>query len=227
MSEANLKPCPFCGVQPEIEDRNGHWKDVACLNVHCLVQPRALDCSVISAFETWNRRPVTPPAADEFEETRKELNRILNSLALELPTELHGCISLQIVALFESARASITVEDFEQWFDHRGTWGASLAVQEQFRECWNAARAPLTAELEQVRFNYRDAEGRYEACYAELCRVNNLRSDLESLLLVADEALKVSDGWLYGHYNQEGQAARRARNNEVREQIAAYREGEK
>lgn len=52
-----LLSCPFCGDNPQLEQR-GEFEDVACLNIYCLVQPRALDARTKAARETWNTRVV-------------------------------------------------------------------------------------------------------------------------------------------------------------------------
>lgn len=50
-----LLPCPFCGFPPEVEQEN-QFEDVACYNVGCLVQPKALGLVSHPARETWNTR---------------------------------------------------------------------------------------------------------------------------------------------------------------------------
>lgn len=55
IKDSELLACPFCGDAPQIE-RDGRFEDVACLNIYCLVQPRALGASTRSARETWNGR---------------------------------------------------------------------------------------------------------------------------------------------------------------------------
>lgn len=50
-----LKDCPFCGVQPEIEQCEV-FRDVTCRNAGCLVQPKALGILERPATVTWNTR---------------------------------------------------------------------------------------------------------------------------------------------------------------------------
>jgi len=54
-----LLPCPFCGDAAQVEE-DGDFEDIACLNIHCLVQPRALGVDSRPARETWNTRHVSP-----------------------------------------------------------------------------------------------------------------------------------------------------------------------
>lgn len=65
MSEKDeLLPCPFCGDKPQLEESEDGYQDVACLNVYCLVQPRALAAKERRADTTWNTRarPSVPDA---------------------------------------------------------------------------------------------------------------------------------------------------------------------
>lgn len=57
IQDHELLCCPFCGDSPQIE-RSGEFEDIACLNIRCLVQPRALGVKTQPARETWNTRYV-------------------------------------------------------------------------------------------------------------------------------------------------------------------------
>lgn len=57
IKDDELLSCPFCGAAPQIE-KEGEFEDIACLNIYCFVQPRALGCEGKAARETWNTRHV-------------------------------------------------------------------------------------------------------------------------------------------------------------------------
>ena len=57
IKDSELLPCPFCGDAAQIEQK-GDVEDIACLNIYCLVQPRALGATTKAARETWNTRHV-------------------------------------------------------------------------------------------------------------------------------------------------------------------------
>ena len=60
-----LKPCPFCGVEPVLsQDYFGRY-DVRCLNTACEIMPstRVYD-KAEDAAEAWNRRADQPRRID-------------------------------------------------------------------------------------------------------------------------------------------------------------------
>ena len=66
MSKVKLKPCPFCGAEPYMENYltrgdDGEWVNaysVCCDNELCFYQPYTERCSltIAAAAERWNRR---------------------------------------------------------------------------------------------------------------------------------------------------------------------------
>jgi len=55
--KAKLKPCPFCGVEPYLDDRHGEWFKVACDNPVCHVSIwTAWHEDKKQAIAAWNRR---------------------------------------------------------------------------------------------------------------------------------------------------------------------------
>ena len=58
MKDAKLKPCPFCGKDPEIIKLENYGKDdwyVQCNNRYC-VEQKHLYSSKNAAIKSWNRR---------------------------------------------------------------------------------------------------------------------------------------------------------------------------
>jgi hypothetical protein len=54
MSEKELKPCPFCGFEPIIND-SGFYKQIECSNLHCLMHPKT-NFMLSEYREAWNTR---------------------------------------------------------------------------------------------------------------------------------------------------------------------------
>lgn len=65
IKDDELMSCPFCGDKPQIE-HDKEFEDIACLNIYCMVQPRALGLSTKSARETWNTRVIDNAIPDEL-----------------------------------------------------------------------------------------------------------------------------------------------------------------
>ncbi len=66
-AQGQVKPCPFCGIAPEVAPWNGGEKPrfmVSCANLECVVSPAVIGDDRKNATERWNRRA---PGAVEAE----------------------------------------------------------------------------------------------------------------------------------------------------------------
>jgi len=53
-----LKPCPFCGVVPEVEETKDFVYDIKCYNMHCEIELTLKNYapSEEEAVKFWNKR---------------------------------------------------------------------------------------------------------------------------------------------------------------------------
>lgn len=60
-----LKPCPFCGVEPVLSSDYFRRYDVRCLNADCKIMPAtSVYLTPEDAAEVWNRRADQPRRID-------------------------------------------------------------------------------------------------------------------------------------------------------------------
>ncbi len=75
-----VKPCPFCGKQPEYTDYSAQPyfvfpHEVACNNPGCPVNPSRADKSREDAIKQWNTRPIEDALLEVCEKAREWLDR--------------------------------------------------------------------------------------------------------------------------------------------------------
>lgn len=70
---SDLKPCPFCGSEPNIDYEKGRWS-VMCIRTACGLEPFTSGETREQVTAVWNRRPsLEPPASDELSGISGEL----------------------------------------------------------------------------------------------------------------------------------------------------------
>ncbi len=53
----DLKPCPFCGSKPNVQEYNGGFVAIGCSNGRCYIHPHEFGFpSMEDAIEKWNKR---------------------------------------------------------------------------------------------------------------------------------------------------------------------------
>jgi hypothetical protein len=103
-----LKPCPFCGSEPEAATYT-----VNCINPFCEVQPEAAGQSQAEAIAGWNRRAEVSNGGAAIAEALTDLLRIHDWVALAggsdgpLPRDVIQKFAEQQLPAIDAARAAL------------------------------------------------------------------------------------------------------------------------
>jgi hypothetical protein len=92
MTEPDLNPCPFCGIEATAvhDDEYSSGWDVGCFNGECLVEPHAWAETKDEAIAAWNTRAVDPAAIREA--ALREALEITRTYGLETGDYIGGRI---------------------------------------------------------------------------------------------------------------------------------------